>query len=94
MKTNVRNSSLDAYFYIRGNGTVLNQKGRIIEDLVKARTSLTRVEISKRTGITINAVSGRVNELIRDGYLHESSQKRKCHFTGMYVYPLKPTEKV
>lgn len=93
MKTNVRLSSLSAYFYLHGSNTLLNQKGKIVEDLIVANRPLTRVEVSERTGIRINAVCGRVNELIKDGYIKEGN-KRTCLFTKMYVNTILLTGKV
>lgn len=80
MKTNVRDTSLDAYFYIRGNGTDLNQRGKIY-DVLRRWSSLTRQEIVQKTGIPINAVCGRVNEMIRDGWVNEVG-RRECTVTG------------
>jgi len=50
---------------------------------------MTMREIQKATGIDINAVSGRCNELKRDKRLFEYP-KRKCSETGRLVIPLHP----
>jgi len=93
MKTKIRKTTLDAYFYIRGNGIDLNQKGALVEILFSNAAPLTRVELSELTGIRINAVSGRINELINDGYVAEAL-KRDCTITHMSVNPVKLTHKV
>jgi len=94
MKTNIRSTTLDAYFYINGNGVSLNQKGKILEGILLAKKPLSRTEISERTGIRINAVCGRVNELIRDGYLRETRNKNYCSITHRNVFSVYPTGKV
>lgn len=94
MKTNLRNTSLSAYLYVRGNGIDLNQKGKVIHELLMAGAPLTRSEVSKRSDIPINAITGRVSELIADGFVIEISNTVKCTVTGMFVHAIKPTGKV
>jgi len=46
-------------------------------------------EIKKITGIEINAVSGRVNDLKKEGFL-ETIEKRKCSETERLISPVIP----
>lgn len=88
MRTQMKQTSIDSYLVLRGKGTDLNQKGIIVSRLRRCFVPLTRTEISDKTGLTINAVCGRVNELINDGWLAELP-RRKCTITGSEAYPLK-----
>ena len=92
MKTKVRKTSLNSYFYIRGNGIDLNQKGKIIDKLFVVGRPLTRAELSKQSDMRINAICGRVNELITDGYIREVG-KRLCTETRFMAHPLVLTDK-
>ena len=92
MKNNIKQTSVSAYFKLRGRGQDLNQKGKIFAFFHMHTGTLTRSELSEKTGIRINAVCGRVNELIKDGYLMEV-KKRMCTVTGLDVNPLKLTGK-
>ena len=47
-------------------------------------------EICNKTGFAINAVSGRVNDLKKDGKL-QTVEKRKCTITNRLVAPVIPT---
>jgi len=67
--------------------TILSVVHRVFLNQVKRDISLR--EISFRTGIDINAVSGRVNELKKDGKL-QTTVKRKCTITDRLVAPVIP----
>ena len=86
MKTNVRDTSLEASFYIRGNGIDLNQKG-VIYKMIMRHKGLTRLELSVKTGIPINAVCGRVKELMNGLWIKEGPA-RKCKVSGRTAAPL------
>lgn len=83
----VQTTSKIAYKDISEDGTTGNQSRRIL-DVVNTGGSSLR-EISKRTGIDINAVSGRVNELKKKGVLFPAL-RRKCSITGRLVTPVSP----
>ena len=72
---NLRQTSLDAHNIIQGDGTATNQRMRILEFVRKYAYGLTRNEISGLLGIRINAVCGRVRELIKLGSLREDGKK-------------------
>lgn len=67
MKTNVRESSIDCY-----HGIDLNRgQAKVIAFLVEHPGEYTRNELAKLSGIPINAVCGRINELIESGAVEE-----------------------
>lgn len=63
MKTNVSSTSLDAYHSL-GVADYLQPKERLVLAAFKAGESLARKEISERTGLPINCVTGRCNSLV------------------------------
>ena len=82
---NMQDTSLEAYDTLTRSGTKLTQKQRIIRLFLKnPHRDFTNNEISKYTGITINAVSGRVNDLRKDCELTYSVE-RPCSVTGVNV---------
>lgn len=81
----VRETSLVAYEKIKWNGTMTAQQ-KIVMDWLRGRIGdASRSEIEKGTGLKINAVTGRVHELIELGALTEAPKKRKCRVTGETV---------
>lgn len=83
-------TSLDtrnANYHEHRESGALGKQQRVVMDEIKARGAGTRSELAKRTGITINAIAGRVNELVAAGLLVEYPQ-RKCACTGRTVTPV------
>ena len=83
MKTQVRDTSLDAYFTIRGLGIDISQAGRIYIYLKYVGTSqkgLTRNEIAEALNMRLSSVCARVNEMI--GEWLSDSETRKCSISG------------
>ncbi len=90
----VTTTSRIAYKDINESGVVINQKEiiyNIVLDHGKAQwaenNGMSLKEISKITGIEINAVSGRVNDLKKDNRL-ETATKRKCRITNRLIAPV------
>ncbi len=75
-----RDRSLSAYRKLRGSGVRNTQAYKLLKAMNPGK-SYTRSELRVSTGITVNAVSGRINELVKAGFLLECSE-RKCHVTG------------
>lgn len=84
--TDIRDTSLEAYEYVNSRGITATQEARIAAYLY-GRNPLTRQEISRGTGIAINAVCGRVNTLVKERHLEEHA-KRPCSITGRNAHPL------
>ena len=83
----IRTTSRVAYEDLKMSGKRLTQKERIVRVLKEKETPMSRKEISVMTGIEINAVSGRVNDLIKDGKLKEASS-RKCFISRKTIKPV------
>ena len=89
----VRTTSKLAYKEINEDNTISNQSEfiyRIVKDTCDDGhyENLSLKEIKSLTSIDINAVSGRVNELKKQGRLVEDS-KRKCNITGRLITPVR-----
>ena len=88
-----RTTSRMAYKKINEDGTATSQR-QIILDMINNISNVNKSfgfslkEISRQTGFEINAVSGRVNELKKQGRLVEDS-KRKCNITGRLITPVR-----
>ena len=81
-----------AYKDIQQNGTSLNQKGIILKAVSINGSSLK--EISATTGIEINAVSGRVNDLKKEGKLKTTDKRRRdIRYTKTGLSRYKKTQK-
>jgi len=84
-----RATSTVAYHSLRDSGAAMKQEDKILECVSKSAFTddMTLKEISRLTGLEINAVSGRVNGLKKSGKLKEA-QKRRCRVTGRFVTPV------
>ena len=87
-----RTTSRIAYKEINEDGTTRSQKDTILFVINMIPNSdkdfgLSLKEIVRQTGFEINAVSGRVNDLKKDGSIEECI-KRKCRITGRLVTPV------
>ena len=90
----IAHTSKLAYKQINDEGTSESQKKTILS-IVKlhynqVKRDMSLREISLSTGIDINAVSGRVNDLKKDRKL-QTVEKRKCTITNRLVAPVIPT---
>ena len=82
-----KETSREAFKELIENGGLGKQEKRICKALSEG-VAMTLKELSKETGIEINAVSGRVNGLKQKKVLVET-QKRPCRITGRNVTPVK-----
>jgi|TARA_R110001599_G_C12026677_1_gene639593 AraC-like DNA-binding protein len=78
-----------AYKEINEEGTSRNQKDRILDMVNRDNTGngMSLREISAFTGIEINAVSGRVNDLKNERKL-KTINKRKCSLSKRLISPV------
>jgi len=83
----VRDTSIETYGDIKVSGLVGHQAQSIL-DAMSREKDYSLQEISVQTGIPINAVSARCNELKKDHYLIEA-HKRKCSITKRTIHPLR-----
>lgn len=66
----VKQTSIDAYQEQAITGRSRTQRERILKFLVDHQMPRNRREISIMTGIPINAVCGRINDMLFEGQLH------------------------
>lgn len=71
----LRQTSMLAHQDIQADGTAKTQRMTIIKLLRRFSDGLTRQETSRLLGIPINAVCGRVRELIKVGSVYEDGKK-------------------
>ena len=80
-------TSLLAYSNLKESGTLGIQEG-IVYNCIFTNQNITDKEIEKKTGININAVTGRRNGLVKLNLI-EDNGKRKCTITNSQVYQWK-----
>ena len=84
----VTDTSLQSYFEHKDSGKMGNQE-KIVYDYIKSHHGCSRNQIEKGTNIRINAVCGRVNQLIRKklvgviGIRNDPITKRKVEILGV-----------
>ena len=76
-----------AYKEINIDGTASTQKQAIMNLMRNSEFPLSLREICRHTGFDINAVSGRVNDLKKNGIL-ETTRKRRCTITNRLINPV------
>ena len=87
-----RKTSKAAYEHNKESGITGSQKKKL-HSLVDKMTNgnrgygVTLKEISRESGLEINAVSGRINDLKKEGMIAECD-KRKCSITNRTVIPV------
>ena len=79
----ISDASREAYQDLKDSGQLTKQEQIIIRAL-ESKPPMTGREIQNITGIDINAVSGRVNDLKKKRVVVEA-QKRVCKITGRMV---------
>jgi hypothetical protein len=84
----VRETSRQAYQELRDSGKLGSQTNQIYHELLRVKIDLSLQEISKNTGLGINAVSGRINEMKKKNLVRECAA-RKCSITQKTITPVK-----
>ena len=84
----MKDTSLMAYDELKTSGKQPKQKDIILNVLKGCDKALSLQEICNKTGMAINAVSGRVNDLKRANQVVEAT-KRKCSVTCKTITPVK-----
>jgi hypothetical protein len=77
----VRQTSLDALYKLEQSGKGAEQRTKVLRFMINNGGYFTRAELSKRTGLPINSICGRVNELLKLKMIFETG-RRKCRVTG------------
>lgn len=78
MKTQVAETSLQAYRSLQADGKLPPQCERVVS-VVAQFGAMTRDEIAERSGLRLSAVCGRVSELIRSGRLQEDPTRTRLN---------------
>jgi len=84
----MKDTSLMAYNELKTSGKQPKQKDIILNVLKGCDKALSLQEICNKTGMAINAVSGRVNDLKKANQVVEAT-KRKCSVTCKTITPVK-----
>jgi len=71
----IKDTSLQAYWSERLGFRLGAQAARVLDDL-HIHGAATRKELAESTGIPINAICGRVNELLKSGCVEEFNKTR------------------
>ena len=87
MKTNVASTSIDCYSALQNEGKLTRLQLKIMAAMEPWR-DFSLQELVQLTGLPINTVSGRCNEL-RTAKRLEHGQTRACSVTGRRVHPVK-----
>jgi AraC-like DNA-binding protein len=89
MRTQVRDTSILTYDQLKAADELTPLQRQIVE-LVRAGRGrdFSRKEISRQTGLEINTVAGRVNELVSLGVLVDG-RCRQCTVTHRYIHPVR-----
>lgn len=81
MKTNVQETSVAIYKRLIAEGEVSRQQAAILCRMVPGE-DYTRAELSELSKLPINAICGRVFELVNESHLLEDGENRACTITG------------
>lgn len=87
MKTNVADTSIDCYHEIHNEGRLTRLQSQIMAS-INSGADYTLQELVRLTGLPVNTVSGRCNEL-RTAKRLEHGKTRACSVTGRKVHPVK-----
>ena len=86
-ESNVKQTSLRAFLGILSDGTSTRVRGRIYNTLKASRVSMTRMELVRETGITVNTLSGQVTPMLEAGAIFVTGEI-ECSVTGRMVEAL------
>jgi hypothetical protein len=87
MKTQVAETSIDAYHALQREGTLTKRQAQVMEQVQPGR-DYSLQELVQLTGLPVNVISGRCNEL-RAAKRLELGPERKCSLTGRTIHPVR-----
>jgi hypothetical protein len=87
MRTQVAQTSIRTFHAITQDGTVSARQAQILA-AVRPGFDYSLQELVGITGLPVNVISGRCNELRKAGLL-ELAEKRACNVSGRTVAPVK-----
>lgn len=88
MKTNVNQTSIANHEINRRAGVYGPQAAKLLS-IIKHSPGMTRNELACLSGMPINVVSGRCNDLMRAGKV-KTDGKRRCSVSGRMVWAIVP----
>lgn len=88
----VHRISIKNYERMKRDNRIGPQQRIVIMALYQSENPLTRTELSYATGLPINVITGRVNEMVKLNFISECGE-RKCTITGMKVSVIKVNKK-
>lgn len=84
----VADTSRLAFESHRSTGALTQQQRKVLAHMAhECHRDWSRAELAEATGISLQAICGRANELVKLGLLHEP-KTRKCGVTGRSVHAL------
>lgn len=89
MHTQVSHTSIRTYRDIKKDGTLSARQRQIMAVVRPFPADYSLQELAKLTGLPINVVSGRVNELREDSGELERAPARACKITGRTIRPVR-----
>lgn len=87
----VKTTSWQAYQEILRGGVAVKQAEKVLQTINYYQSGVSRATIARARGMPINAVCGRVNELLKAEVIYVSGTG-KCPVTGRTVEMLKVVE--
>jgi hypothetical protein len=81
----VRDTSIEAYYDLIASGGMYTIEEKILHFLKFQEEPVSRLYVSNRTGMPINAVTGCVNPLVKEGLIIEVDERIACRITGRSV---------
>lgn len=86
----VRDTSVAAYRAQRTAGKLTTQQQLLLQVFLDGKQlTWSRKELARATGLEINVICGRVDELRRMEQIEEATEKRACRITGENVHVLR-----
>ena len=90
MKTNVRETSIQAHAELVGSGKKKTKKQMVKDFVDQHPEGVTRFEVAKHFDWQCSTISGLVKPLVDDNEISESARKTQCPVTGNLAYKLLP----
>lgn len=89
MHTQVAHTSIRTYRDIKTDGTIGTRQRQIMLVIQPYPADYSLQELCELTGLPVNIVSGRVNELREELGELERAPARKCRITGRTIKPVR-----
>ena len=85
----MRNTSRLAYNHLKISGKEQTHKEHILRVLKDKIEPMSRRELSAVTGIEVSGVAGRVNSIIKENKVVETTDTRKCLISNKTIKPVR-----